>query len=279
MTMLDIRPSALVGEWYSKDADVLGKEVDGYIQNAKLSPLEGEVVGLIAPHAGYRYSGAVAGHAYQTILGQHFDTVVIISPYHSSHYRPVLTTRHEAYQTPLGVVPVDCENLMHLEDKMAAEMDQRPFQLMKDQEHAIEIELPFLQRALDGDFNLLPLMIAAYDPATALTLGHLLSDVLAGQKVLLIASTDLSHYYPEETANKLDQTMLNAIESFEPGEIISTQSCGKGQACGTMAVLTVIEAAKQFGAQRVKILNYGTSGSVNGEYHRVVGYGAGVILK
>lgn len=279
MTMLDVRPSALVGQWYSRDASVLGQEVDGYIQQAELPALDGEVVGLIAPHAGYRYSGPVAGHAYQAVLGKHFETVAILSPYHSSHYRPVLTTQHAAYQTPLGLIPIDTENLMHLEDKMAAEIDQRPFQLQKDQEHSIEIELPFLQRALDGDFSLLPIMIAAHDPAAALALGTILADVLAGQNALLIASTDLSHYYAEETANQLDQTMLKAIESFRPGEIINVQSCGKGQACGIMALLAVMETAKKLGAQRVKILDYATSGKASGDYSRVVGYGAGVFLK
>ena len=279
MTTLDVRPSALVGQWYSREASVLGHEVDGYIQQAELPTLEGQVVGLIAPHAGYRYSGPVAGYAYRAILGQHFDTVVILSPYHSSHYRPILTTRHEAYQTPLGVIPIDYENLMRLEDKMAAEMDQRPFQLQKDQEHSVEIQLPFLQRALDGDFSLMPIMIAAYDPATALLLGNILADVLKDQNVLLVASTDLSHYYAEETANMLDQTMLDAIASFEPSEVISVQSCGKGQACGTMALLAAMEAAKMSDAKRVQILDYATSGKTSGDYQRVVGYGAGVILK
>lgn len=279
MTTLDVRPSALVGQWYSRDANVLGQEVDEYIQQAELPALEGEVLGLIAPHAGYRYSGPVAGVAYRAVLGKHFDTVAVLSPYHSSHYHPILTTRHQAYETPLGIVPVDCENLMHLEDKMAAVMDQRPFQLMKDQEHSIEIELPFLQRALEGDFSLIPIMIAAYEPATALTLGNILADVLKGQNVLLVASTDLSHYYPEETANILDKAMLDAIESFEPGKVIGVQSCGKGQACGTMALLAAMEAAKMLGAQRVQILDYATSGQTSGDYHRVVGYGAGVILK
>jgi AmmeMemoRadiSam system protein B len=279
MTALDVRPSALAGAWYSNQAEVLAKDVDSYMEQAELPPLEGEIVGLLVPHAGHRYSGPVAGHAYKTIQGKSYDSVVVLSPYHHSHYQPILTTGHDAYQTPLGNIPIDKDNLIQLEKQMAAEMDQQPAQLRKDHEHAVEIELPFLQRALVGEFALLPLMLSAYDPAAALMLGRTLAEVLAGQNVLLVASTDLSHFYPERTANSLDQNMLDAIESFEPSKVIEVQSCGKGQACGIMAVLAAMEAAQALGAQRMKILAYATSGKTSGDYDRVVGYGAGVFLK
>lgn len=286
MTNIDIRPSALAGTWYSGNAEALTGEVDAYIRQAETPALEGElddlkskVVGLIAPHAGHRFSGPVAGYAYHTVQGHSYDSVVVVSPYHHGHYQPILTTGHEAYETPLGTIPVDRDNLAGLADNMAAAMHQTPFQLLHDQEHSVEIELPFLQRALAGEFSLLPLMLSGTDPATALALGQALGKTLAGQKVLLVASTDLSHFFPEKTANMLDKNMLEAIESFDPGKVIEVERKGEGQACGIMAVLTVMAAAKSLGAQRVKILQYATSGKTSGDYNRVVGYGAGVFLK
>jgi len=279
MTKVDVRPSALAGTWYSGQAEVLEKEVDSYLRHAARYELDGEVVGLLVPHAGHRYSGPVAGSAFQAVKGNHYDTVVVVSPYHALQNHPILTTRHDAYQTPLGGIPVDRENLALLESKLTANLGQTLHQLRRDNEHSVEIELPFLQRALAGDFALLPLMLTAQDPATALALGQSLAETLAGQNALLVASTDLSHFYPEETANRLDKTMLEAIETFDPGNVIGVQSCGTGQACGYLAVLAVMEAANGLGAQKVQIIDYATSGKTSGDYSRVVGYGAGVFVK
>jgi AmmeMemoRadiSam system protein B len=279
MKTIDVRPSALAGSWYSLQANTLEKEVDDYINHADSPLFEEEIIGLVAPHAGYRFSGPVAGYAFRTVLGNQYDTVIVVSPYHHSHYHPVLTTKHHAYSTPLGNIPIDQKNLTRLDQKLTTNLKQRLFPIVQDQEHSVEIELPFLQRALSSPFLLLPLMHASKDPAIALDLGRTLGEILQGQNSLLVASTDLSHFYPEKTANTLDKHMLDAIASFDPAIVIEAQRSGKGQACGMMAVLTVMEAARSLGAHRAHILHYATSGAASGDYNRVVGYGAGVFLK
>lgn len=278
MGKTDVRPAALAGTWYSEDAARLKNTVDAYIHAAEIPQLEGKVIGLLAPHAGHHYSGPVAGYAYKPVLGAHFDTVVVISPYHRSHLEPILTTRHSAYTTPLGNIAVDQDNLSKLDQHLTNSAEQQLFFIRNDIEHAVEIELPFLQCALAAPFKLLPLMLATHSLPTALRLGQALADILAGQNILLVASTDLSHFYPEETANTLDTRMLDAFATFDIAEVVNVQEKGEGQACGLLAVLAVMKAAEGLGAKRMQVLKYATSGTTSGDYSRVVGYGAGVFL-
>lgn len=278
MVKTDVRPAVLAGTWYSGDAASLKNEVDTYIHAAEIPPLAGKVIGLLAPHAGHRYSGPVAGYAYRAILGASFETVVVLSPYHRSHLEPILTTRHSAYTTPLGNITVDQDNQRKLDQHLTNNSEQQLFYIGNDSEHAVEIELPFLQRTLAAPFKLLPLMLATHNLPAALQLGQSLAEILAGQNVLLVASTDLSHFYPEETANTLDKNMLDAFASFDIAEVISVEQTGEGQACGLLGVLAVMKAAEGLGANKIQILNYATSGTTSGDYTRVVGYGAGVFL-
>ena len=273
------RPAQLAGTWYTGDPGLLAQEVGAYIQNAETPPADQEIVGLVAPHAGHRYSGEVAGYAYSLVRGLSFDTVVVVSPFHHGHRQPVLTTAHSCYQTPLGKIDVDQKHLKALETILSEQSHLTLARLAYDQEHAVEIQLPFLQSALSGEFTLLPLMLSGFQAAAAIRLGEALAQILAGTNSLLVASTDLSHFYSEEQANQMDQAMLDAIASFDPAKVISTQRKGEGQACGLLAVICVMTAAKMLGAAQCRILKYATSGAVSGDYSRVVGYGAGVITK
>jgi AmmeMemoRadiSam system protein B len=279
MDQTDIRPAALAGTWYNADPQQLRGEVDRYIQTAALPEFSGEIVALLAPHAGHRYSGAVAGHAFRSILGNRYETIAIISPYHRGYHQSLLTSSHNSYDTPLGQVPIDKNNLTNLNGQLRKTIGKELAPVRHDQEHAIEIELPFLQTALDGPFKLLPVMIADSLPETAFALGEALSMVLQDQPSLLIASTDLSHFYPEEQANQLDQAMLNAIASFDPNEVIAVQRSGKGQACGLLPVLAVMTASQALGATQAHIFHYATSSTTSGDYSRVVGYGAGAFTR
>ena len=148
-----------------------------------------------------------------------------------------------------------------------------------DQEHSLEIELPFLQRSLKGDFRLLPVMVRAQEPQVARKLGEAVAKILKGKNSLLVASTDLSHFYEQEAARLLDAEMLRCMESFEPDSIFEAERTGKGFACGHAATAAVLWAARQLGGKTVKVLNHATSGDVTGDYGRVVGYGAAVVLK
>lgn len=279
MDQLDSRPAALAGTWYSANPQHLRSEVTDYIQSAAIPEVPGEVVALVAPHAGHRYSGPVAGYAFRAILGQHYDTVAIVSPYHRPHQYALLTSAHDTYTTPMGSIPVDKVSQTMLSRQLQARGADLPEAIWRDTEHAIEIELPFLQAALDSPFQLLPVMVADAPPETAIALGAALAATLKDQKALLIASTDLSHFYPEQKANELDHAMLDAIASLDPGEVVRTYRSGKGQACGLLPVLAVMTAARALGATQAHIFHYATSGATSGDYSRVVGYGAGAFTR
>jgi AmmeMemoRadiSam system protein B len=277
MEQIGTRPAQLAGTWYTGSPEALKQEVHGYLQNVELPPLAGEVIGLIAPHAGHRYSGPVAGYAYRAVEGRSYDCVAVLSPFHQGYHKPILTSGHSAYQSPLGEVPIDGERLAALETDLAEKENISIDHLAYDQEHAIEIQLPFLQLALQGEFKLLPIMLSGIQSEAAYKLGEALGRLLKDNRCLLIASTDLSHFYTEDQANRLDQAMLAAVASLDPQQVMEVQRSGKGQACGLLAVVAVLTAAKALGAAACQILNYATSGAASGDYSRVVGYGAAVI--
>jgi AmmeMemoRadiSam system protein B len=273
--MLDVRPSPIAGMWYEGNAKALARSVDGYLDKAKLPVLEGEVTAVIAPHAGHRYSGPVAGYAFAALRGLSPELVAVISPFHNLAPYPLLTTAHHAYGTPLGNLEVDRAALAEL----SAHLDLPIKPVFADREHSLEIELPFLQRALIGAFKLLPIMIHAQEPEVARKLGHALAQALKGKHALLVASTDLSHFYEQLTAERFDREMLRRFESFDPDSIFEAEQTGKGFACGHAAVAAVLWAARELGANKVKILQHATSGDTAGDYTSVVGYGAAVVLK
>jgi len=273
--MLDVRPSPIAGTWYEGNAKTLARVVDEYLNNAQLPALEGDVIGVIAPHAGHRFSGAVAGFAFAAVRGMKPDLVAVISPFHNYSNHPLLTTAHDAYGTPLGHIEVDKAALAEL----ASHLDIPITRVIADKEHSLEIELPFLQRALAGDFKLLPIMIRVQEVEVARKLGHALAEVLKEKNALLVASTDLSHFYDQTTANMLDAEMLKRFESFDPESIFEAEHSGKAFACGHAAVAAVFWASRELGANKVQILRHATSGDVTRDFTSVVGYGAGVVLK
>jgi MEMO1 family protein len=279
MTLTDLRPSPIAGTWYEGDPKRLARAVDGYLDAAKVPVLDGEVMAVISPHAGHRYSGGVAGYAFATVRGRSYDLVAVVSPFHQPAYQPLLTTAHSAYTTPLGNIATDKESMLALDKILRSNLDFGLSPMLHDREHSLEIELPFLQRALSGVFHLLPVMILAQKPEVARGLGSALAEVLKGRNALLVASTDLSHFYDQKTANALDTEMLKRIESFQPEQIFEAEHTGKGFACGHAAVASVLWAARELGANKVQVLQHATSGDVTGDLSQVVGYGAAVVLK
>jgi AmmeMemoRadiSam system protein B len=279
MMALNVRPSPLAGRWYDNDPDILARSVEAYLDDAPLLELEGEVIAVIAPHAGHIYSGAVAGYAFAAIRGRTPDVVALVGPMHQPYVEPLITTAYEAYGTPLGNVPVDKEVLHALDiaSKSAVGFGLTPVQ--RDPEHSLEVELPFLQRALASQWKLLPVMVRARDPHISQGLGKALVAVLHDKNCLMVASTDLSHFYDQQTALRYDRAMLHAIESLDPEEAWDLERTGKGYACGLGAFTAVLWAARELGADEVRVLGHATSGDVTGDYSSVVGYGAAAILR
>lgn len=277
--MVDVRPSPIAGRWYEGNPKALARSVDEFLTDAKLPELDGEVVGVIAPHAGHIYSGAVAGYAFAALRSRTPDLVAVIAPMHHPYYEPLLTTSHAAYWTPLGEAPVDRDALSHLDAALKSELGFGLSAVARDPEHSLEIELPFLQRALKPGWQLLPVMVRAQEPRVSQGLGRALAQVLRGRDSVLVASTDLSHCYNQSAALKFDRAMLDAIESFDPEAAFDVERAGKGFACGLGAVTAALWAARDLGADRVRVLRHATSGDVTGDYSSVVGYGAAAILK
>ena len=278
-TPVDIRPSPIAGQWYTGDLTRLAESIDRYLREARLPELTGEVVGVMAPHAGHRYSGAVAGYAFAALRGLQPEVVAVVSPMHYPYPPALLTTAHSAYETPLGVIPVDLEALNALDDRLEQTLGYRLSAVRRDPEHSLEIELPFLQRALAGEFRLLPVMVRDQSAHVAQCLGEALAHVLQGQQALLVASTDLSHFYPQEVATELDAEVLRCVGAFDPQGVLAAEEEGKGFACGRGALAAVLWAAKEMGADTVRVLQHATSGDVTGDFSQVVGYGAAVILR
>jgi AmmeMemoRadiSam system protein B len=278
-TISPVRPSPIAGTWYEGNPRTLSQVVDGYLDKAEIPALTGEVIAVISPHAGHKYSGPVAGYAFATVRNQKFDLVAVLSPMHQPYYDSLLTTAHEAYATPLGNVPVDKDSTSDLDTRLRKTLGEGLVPVAYDQEHSLEIELPFLQRALASEFKLLPIMVRSQSARVSQELGEALAETLRGRNALLVASTDLSHFYTQKQAVAFDTEMLRRVEAFSPEEVFSAEEEKAGFACGLGALTAVLWAARGLGGDMVRVLRHATSGDITGDYSSVVGYGAAVILK
>jgi AmmeMemoRadiSam system protein B len=274
-----IRPSPLAGRWYQDNPKALALAVDQYLNQAELPELPGKVIAVIAPHAGHIYSGPVAGYAFAAVRAMTPELVAVLSPMHQPAHQPLLTSAHRAYETPLGPVPVDSDAVADLDARLKERLGYGLTPVAYDQEHSLEIELPFLQQALGSEFKLLPIMVRSQAPKVCQELAAALAEILQGKNTLLVASTDLSHYYAQKDANIYDGEMLRQIEAFSPEGVFRAEKEEKGFACGLGALAAVLWAAKELGGDQVRVLRHATSGDVTGDYSSVVGYGAAVVLK
>jgi AmmeMemoRadiSam system protein B len=273
----DVRPSPIAGSWYPARPRELAATVDGYL-DAATSPRPGNApVALVAPHAGYRYSGAVAGHAFAQVRGESFEVIAVVGPMHELSAGAVLTSGHRAWETPLGAVDVDREAVRAVDELLRAELGTALVPVRNDAEHSVEMELPFLQRAVSGPFRLLPVMVREQRCEVARALGRAMASALQGRAALLVASPDLSHYYPQAVANRFDTELLRRVEAFDPEAVLRAPDEEVGFACGRGALAAVLWAARELGGTRARVLRYATSGDASGDYDRVVGYAAAAV--
>jgi AmmeMemoRadiSam system protein B/AmmeMemoRadiSam system protein A len=276
MGMKEIREPAVAGAFYPDNPEVLSRDVKRYLENAKKEKLEGEIVALISPHAGYMYSGQVAAYAYKLIEGKAFDSVVVVAPSHRALFRGASLYDRGGFRTPLGIVPVDLE----LSRKMMERRKEIQFlPEAHSQEHSLEVQIPFLQVALKS-FKLVPIVMEPYwSWETCQHLASAIVEAVKGRKVLLIASSDLSHFHSYEEAVRLDKIVLSHIDRFDPEGLNRDLKNGGCEACGGGPIVSIMLAAKALGANKGKVLKYLNSGDVTGDRSRVVGYGAGVLYK
>jgi AmmeMemoRadiSam system protein B/AmmeMemoRadiSam system protein A len=274
----DIHPATLAGSWYPGEPDALADSVDAMLD--AVTPVDGEPVGLLVPHAGHVYSGPVAAFGFKQIEGVDYEAVIIIGPNHQdAAFSDISVWAEGGFETPLGVVPVNQEVAAELLDADARFVFDRDVHLM---EHSIEIQLPFLQRVCPG-CAIVPVVVGRPTEGNIEALGDALSAVLASHKVLIIASSDLSHYPSYEDARLVDSATLAAIETGEAelvrqriDEVMSLNVPNVATcACGEGPLLAMMRAVKEQGADTVTILSYANSGdSPMGDRTQVVGYGA-----
>jgi MEMO1 family protein len=211
------------------------------------------------------------------------EVVVVVSPSHFHADGPLMTSGHEAFRTPLGVVEIDRAGVGALQAALGAALDRTGTELLveirRDREHAIEIQLPFLQRVLPDSFRLIPVMIRDQTTRVALALGQAVARVVQGRRALIVGSTDLSHYYPQTVAEKLDAEMLRELGDLNPEGVLAAEAEGRGMACGFGALAAALWAMRELGATQSRVVKYATSGAVSGDLESVVGYGAAVIWK
>ena len=276
--MGQIRKPAVAGQFYPGDSVTLSKEITGYFKNVKKAPIPGKIVALISPHAGYMYSGQVAAYAYKLLEGFSFETVVVISPSHVAYFPGASVYNGGAYETPLGTIPVDTTlagEISSVNPKVFLSNQGHGFSGQRG-EHAIEVQLPFLQLVL-GKFKLVPIVIGDQDWATCQALAGALQKSLKGKNVLMVASSDLSHYHPYNEAVRLDSTVINHINSFDPEGLFDDMGAGLCEACGGSPITSVMLATKGLGADKARVVEYANSGDVTGDKSAVVGYLAAVI--
>lgn len=269
-----VRRSPIAGAWYPSNPEVLRSEIDGYIDSAHDQTLPGELIGLIAPHAGYFYSGSTAGYAYRCVSGMSFETCAVFSPLHDYMPNDFLTTAHEAYTTPLGEIPVEHSLVEACSKSIESSTGNTLHHISNDREHSLEIQLPFLQQSLSTPFSLLPIMVRTHDPVLLESAARACAEVLRGKNILFVASTDLSHFYNEKEANTLDSAMLKQITAYSPEGVLKAERCGEGYACGAGAVALMLWITRFLGASKVTLLHHSTSADASGDTSRVVGYAA-----
>ena len=183
---------------------------------ANIPEIPGEVLAVITPHAGHIYSGRVAGHAFAAIRNLKPEVVVVVSPLHSGLRGSIFTSGHTAYQTPLGEIPVDLDLLNKFQINLAVQDLPECISLTFDREHSLEIELPFLQRIYPQPFRLLPIMVRDQSPDFMQKAGAALHQALQGKSCVVVASTDLSHFYEKADAERLDKQMMQAMQALSP---------------------------------------------------------------
>jgi hypothetical protein len=263
-----VRQSVIAGTWYPGSPERLRQEIQGFLSQAQGVDLEGRLVALISPHAGYRYSGQVAAYAYKVLEKHRFSSVVLIAPSHRAYFSGVSVYDRGGYETPLGVVPLDRELVSALKER---ESRIRYVPDAHSREHSLEIQLPFLQVLLP-EFKLVPLVMGEQNLETCQWLAEAVADCIGDKSVLIVASSDLSHFHPYTQAKRLDQVVLDKVNDFDPRGLSESLASGACEACGGGPMVSAMLIARRLGANKSRVLHYANSGDVTGDHSGVVGY-------
>ena len=277
---MKIRRPAVSGMFYAGTARELEEQIEwcykhelgpGAIPQVNSKGLR-EIVAIVAPHAGYSYSGPVAAHAYKELAADGIvDTAVILSPNHTGYGHPVSLWAGNGWDTPLGKTEINKDFTQRLLGQVI-----RADEAAHIHEHSIEVQLPWLQH-LYKKVKIVPITMLAQDIETARMVGKAISQI--GDNLIIIASTDFTHYEPHSVAIETDGFIIEAIVALDEEELYKRCESLNCTMCGYGPVASAIVAAKEMRAKRASLLKYATSGETSGDFSRVVGYGSIVIKR
>jgi len=267
-----VRPAQVAGYFYPASPDKLKKDISLMLDVTKPKEKFENIFGIVAPHAGYVYSGKTAAHAYNLLIGKKYNTVVIISPSHSEYFPGISVFEGDAYETPLGILKVDKE----FREKILIN-DEIIFSGFEGhrREHALEVQLPFLQTVLK-DFKIVPIVMGDQSKRNIDTLAKKLAEA-ADNETLIVASSDLSHFYSKSQADRLDSVVEKRVREFDYESLqfdLENHTC---EACGGGPIVALMKAAKLKNISHSLVLSRTDSGDVTGDNSEVVGYLSAVI--
>jgi len=276
----NIRQPGVAGSFYPVDPTALVAMIDEMLAHASPPPINDPILAVVAPHAGYQYSGPVAAYTYAALKGRKFARVVVIAPSHYEAFDFTSVFDGDAYATPLGTVQIDkafADQLVKMSPTIRFS-SQGHIPTAKGAEHALEVELPWLQRVL-GEFQLVPVVMGDRSYESSRALGVALAKLIHGSDTLIVASSDLSHYHPYEEAVGIDHKTLNALRAWDYFSMSQNFEMRVWEACGGAPIVATMIAAERMGANQAVLLKYANSGDITGDHSRVVGYSAVALVK
>jgi AmmeMemoRadiSam system protein B/AmmeMemoRadiSam system protein A len=276
MKAQEIRKSAVAGTWYPDNSDQLRKEISRYLENSRVANINGEIIALISPHAGYQYSGFVAANAYKQVFGNRYDAVIVLAPSHRERFDGVSVFNNDGYETPLGIVPV--------EKSMANDIIEQNENIRFSweghrQEHSLEIQLPFLQVAIP-DLKIVPIVFWDHSWENCKMLAEAITKSIQGKKVLLVASSDLYHGESYDECKETDARTMDLVTALQPEILCKAFHDKLIMACGAGGIVVAELVAMNLGANHAKVIYQTNSGDVTKKHDGyVVGYAAVAIYK
>ena len=264
-----MRRPAVAGKFYPLNPEYLKEELKNCFKGLEIR--ERHVIGAVCPHAGYIYSGQVAASAYATLPKA--DIYVLIGPNHTGYGSPVSVSK-DTWETPLGIVEVD----VRLADGFLGSIVDVD-ELGHRYEHSIEVQIPFLQYLFGGSFRILPICMGMQDEETAVEVGNLIANLVlkSGKKVVLISSSDFTHYQPVGIAKKIDNEIIETILNQDVSGMYDLLYKSNASVCGYGPIAAMLTASKKLGGNRATLIKYANSGTVSGDMNAVVGYAAIIV--
>ncbi len=275
--MTTVRLPSVSGMFYPDDPVLLREDIETYLKGAEVEPIPGRVHAIVCPHAGYVYSGQVAAFAYKAVSKLPVDSVIVIAPSHRAYFEGIALWETGSFRTPLGDIGIDergAGELLEARDLFVARRD------VHRSEHSLEVQLPFLQ-CVFKDLLLLPLIMGAATEELYEKASDALKEMVSASPLsyLIVASTDLSHYYPYASAVKIDAVTVEHLRNFDIAAMIRDTRSEKAQACGAGPMITAMMTARKLGAEAGRVLKYANSGDVSGDRSGVVGYVSAVFFE